>query len=159
MTTLWWTLTLVLMLVGLIGVFVPLLPGTSLILLGAVLHRFLVPQASVGWPTLIGLTVLMLVSQAVDLASGAVGAKRFGATKWGAYGGIIGAIVGLFFGLPGLLIGPLLGVFIGELLGGKQLLSATKSTWGTLLGTTAGMVLKFLIALGMVGWFLAAALL
>ena len=145
------------MAVGLMGTFVPMLPGSSLILLGAVLHHFLLPEASVGWPTLVGLTVLMLAAQAVDLIAGAVGAKRFGATKWGTYGGIIGAVVGLFFGLPGLLIGPLLGVLVGELLGGKGLLPAGKSTWGTVVGAAAGMAVKLVIALAMITWFLIAA--
>ena len=50
------------------------------------------------------------------------------------------------------------GVLIGELLGGKELLPAGKTTWGTLLGTTAGIVSKLAIALVMIGWFLVAAL-
>jgi len=51
------------------------------------------------------------------------------------------------------------GVLAGELLGGKGLLPAGQSTWGTLLGTTAGMIIKVIIGLAMIGWFLAAALL
>ena len=85
-----------------------------------------------------------------------MGAKYFGATRWGAVGGILGGVVGIFFGLPGLIIGPLLGVLIGELLGGQDILPATRSTWGTLLGTTAGMVGKVLIALVMIVWFAVA---
>jgi uncharacterized protein YqgC (DUF456 family) len=47
---------------------------------------------------------------------------------------------------------------LGELLGGKELLPAGKSTWGTLLGTTAGMISKLIIAMLMIGWFVIAAL-
>lgn len=156
MTALYWTLTLALMAIGLVGTLVPMLPGTTLILLGAVLHHLLLPAQSAGWPTLIGLTLLMLAAHVVDFVSGAVGAKRFGATKWGAYGGLIGALVGIFFGLPGLLVGPLFGVFVGELLGGQGVLPAGRSTWGTLIGTAAGMVLKLAIAVAMIAWFLLA---
>jgi uncharacterized protein YqgC (DUF456 family) len=155
-----WTLTLVVMLVGLAGTVLPLLPGHVIILAAAVFHHFMLgPEKSAGWGTLIGLTVLTLVAFALDFVSGSIGAKWFGATRWGAIGGILGGIVGIFFGLPGIFLGPLLGVLAGELLGGKGLLPAGKSTWGTVLGTTAGMIGKFLIAVLMIGWFLAAALL
>ncbi|MEI6535555.1 MAG: DUF456 domain-containing protein, partial [Verrucomicrobiaceae bacterium] len=108
--------------------------------------------------TLGGLVVLTILSYIVDFVSGAIGAKRFGATRWGAIGGIVGAIAGIFFGLPGIILGPLAGVLAGELLGGKGLLPAGKSTWGALLGTAAGVVCKLVISVLMIAWFLAAAL-
>jgi uncharacterized protein YqgC (DUF456 family) len=159
MITFWWTITLLLMLVGLIGTILPLLPGPTIILAAAILHRAaLGEEQSVGWWTLGALIALTLLSYALDLISGSLGAKWFGATRWGAFGGLIGAVVGLFFGLIGVFVGPLIGVLLGELLGGKGLLPAGKSTWGTLLGTTAGIVGKLLIGLVMIGCFLAAAL-
>lgn len=155
----WWTLTLLLMAAGLVGTVVPLLPGTTIILAAAVLHHFaLGPAHSVGWWTLGALVVLTMISYALDFVSGAIGAKKFGATRWGAIGGIFGAIVGVFFGLPGIFIGPLAGVLCGELLGGKGLLPAGRSTWGTLLGTTAGIIMRVIIAAIMIAWFLVAAL-
>ena len=86
MTALWWTLTLLLMLLGLIGTVVPLLPGTTVILAAAVGHHFLLPGRSVGWWTIGALAVLTVLSFVVDFVSGAVGAKYFGATRWGALG-------------------------------------------------------------------------
>lgn len=158
-TTLWWTLALVLMLIGLVGTVLPLLPGTTIILAAAVVHRLALGEAqSVGWWTIGGLVVLTILSYVVDFVSGAIGAKKFGASRWGAIGGIVGAIVGIFFGLPGIFVGPLVGVLVGELLGGKGLLPAGKSTWGTFLGTTAGMVGKLILAALMIAWFLVAAL-
>jgi uncharacterized protein YqgC (DUF456 family) len=156
----WWTLTLALMVIGLVGTVVPLLPGTTIILAAAIMHHFaLGAEHSVSWWTLSGLVVLTVVSYVLDFVSGAIGAKKFGATRWGAIGGILGAIVGIFFGLPGIFFGPLAGVLVGELLGGKGLLPAGRSTWGTLLGTTVGMAAKLAIAALMIGWFVAAALL
>ena len=95
MEALWWVLTLGLMLVGLAGTVVPLVPGTILILCGAVLNHFALH--SIGWQTLVVLTGMMIVAQVLDIVSGSLGAKWFGATRWGAIGGILGAIVGLFF--------------------------------------------------------------
>ena len=158
-STLWWTLTLFLMLIGLVGTVVPLLPGTTIILGAAILHHFALGESqSVGWWTIAGLGALTVVSFLLDIVSGSIGAKWFGATKWGAFGGIAGAIVGLFFFPLGLFLGPMIGVLLGELFGGKELLPAGKSTWGTLLGTTAGMIGKVSVALVMIAWFLVAAL-
>lgn len=157
METIWWVVSVALMAVGLVGTVVPLLPGVALILGGVVLNALTVH--AVGWPTVIVVTLLALVAMAVDFVSGAAGAKAFGATRWGAIGGIVGAVLGLPFGLPGLLLGPLVGAVVGELLGGKGLLPAGKSGWGTFLGTTAGMIAKFVIGLVMIVWFAVAAVL
>jgi uncharacterized protein YqgC (DUF456 family) len=153
----WWVAAVFLMLTGLIGTIVPLIPGTVLILAGAVIHRLgLGEEHSVGWGTLLILTFWVVVAQALDLLSGSMGAKYFGATRWGAIGGILGAVIGLFFGLPGIFLGPLVGVLVGELLGGKGLLPAGRSTWGSLLGTTAGIIGKFVIGIIMIAWFFVA---
>jgi len=107
---------------------------------------------------LIALGILMIVALAVDLVSGSVGAKWFGASRWGALGGIVGAVVGMFFGLIGAFVGPLIGVAIAEILAGRGLLPAGRSTWGTFVGTTAGMIGKLGIGLVMVVWFFASLL-
>jgi len=76
----------------------------------------------------------------------------------GGVGGILGAILGIFWGPIGLFVGPLVGVLIGEMLGGQGILPAGRSTWGTFLGTVAGMVGKFAIAILMIGWFFVATM-
>jgi hypothetical protein len=73
---------------------------------------------------------LALASYAIDFAGGWLGARRFGATRWGVLGAAAGGILGLFFGLPGLLLGPLLGALTGEIIGGKQLVPAGRAGWG-----------------------------
>ncbi len=155
MEALWWTLTVLLMAGGLVGTVLPLVPGTVLILGGAVLNHFTV-QAT-GWPTLLTLALLAMLAMALDFVSGAMGAKYFGATRWGAIGGILGAVVGVFFGVIGIFVGPLIGALLGELLGGRGILPAGKSTWGTFIGTTAGMVGKLAIGVMMIVWFAIAA--
>jgi uncharacterized protein YqgC (DUF456 family) len=159
MSALWWSLTLLFMAVGLVGTVIPLLPGTTIIFAAAVLHRVaLGEEQSVGWWTLGGMLVLTIVSHAFDFLSGSVGAKKFGATRWGVLGGLVGTVAGMFFFPWGLLLGPILGVLAGELMGGQKLLPAGKSTWGTFLGTTAGIVANGIIGVVMVTWFLLVAL-
>lgn len=153
----WWSVTLVLMAVGLIGTVLPIFPGTTVILAAAIIHRLVLgPAKSIGWWSMALLIALALVSYALDLFGSSYGARRFGATAWGVAGAVLGAVVGLFLGLPGLLAGPIIGAVAGEIIGGKRLVAAGRAGWGTLLGNLAGMLGKLVIALAMVGWFLVA---
>ena len=143
------------MAIGLIGTVVPVLPGTTIILGAAIIHRVaLGADGSLGVSALIGMLVLTLISYALDAAAGYLGAKRFGATKWGLAGGVIGGLAGLFFGLPGLFLGPIAGAATGELLSGKELVKAGRAGWGTILGMLGGMIAKIFIGLAMVAIFL-----
>lgn len=150
-----WLLAIVLMAVGLLGTVLPIIPGTTIILAGAVIHRMLVGAAhGASWWCLGALVLLTLLSYALDLASGFFGAKYFGATKWGVIGATIGVIVGIFTGFITLLFAPVAGAIIGELIAGKRLVSAGKAGWGTLLGNLAGIIGKLAIGFAMVIWWL-----
>ena len=158
MDLIWWLFAIVLMAVGLIGTVLPAMPGAIIILAAAVMHQIMLgTEKSLGWWNIAALGLLTLLSSALEFAAGYFGAKRFGATKWGAFGAMVGAIAGLFFSLPGLIIGPIVGAIVGELLAGKHLVSAGRAGWGTLLGNLAGMVGKLTIGLVMVSWFLVTA--
>ncbi len=151
----WWIITIVLFAVGLIGTIAPVLPGTTIILAGAVLHRIMLgPEKSIGWSTIIVLVLLTLATYAVDILAGYFGAKYFGATKWGTVGAIVGAMVGLLFGIVGLFIGPVIGAIAGEFIAGKRMIDAGRAGWGSLLGNIGGMLAKLIIALAMITIFL-----
>src|SRR5438477_12458124 len=101
----WWFLTIVLFAVGLIGTIAPVLPGTTIILAAAIIHRIMLgPDKSIGWYTIIVLVLLTLATYALDVLAGYFGTKYFGATIWGSLGAIMGADVGLYFGLNGLFL-------------------------------------------------------
>jgi uncharacterized protein len=154
-----WTLTLTLLLIGFIGAIVPFLPGPFLILLAGVVHSLLRPESAMSMTGIILLVVFFGLAYAVDVFSGVMGARWFGASRWGMLGVLIGGVVGLFFGPLGVLIGPLVGGFAFEMLFAKQRLQpAMKSTWGTILGTGVGLVLRVLIALAMIATVLVDAL-
>jgi hypothetical protein len=154
----WWAVTLVLMAIGLIGTVLPIVPGTGIILAAAILHRIMLgPAKSIGWPTLALLVLLTLASYAIDFLGSWLGARRFGATRWGTLGAVLGAVVGLFFGLPGLLLGPVVGALAGELISGQRLIAAGRASWGALLGNLGALLGKVAIGFAMVSCFLLAA--
>lgn len=151
----WWLFAIVLFAVGLIGTVLPFIPGTTVILAGAIIHRLMLgPEKSVGWGIIAILVLLTLASYALDFIGSYFGAKYFGATKWGMFGAVVGALIGLFFGIPGLLAGPVIGALAGEFIAGKRLVEAGRAGWGSLLGNLAGMVGKLVIALTMIVIFL-----
>jgi uncharacterized protein len=154
----WWFFTIVLFAVGLIGTVLPVMPGTTVILAAAMIHRIMLgPEKSVGWWTIAVLILLTLATYALDVVAGYFGAKYYGATKWGTFGAILGALVGLFFGIFGLFIGPVVGAIAGEFVAGKRMIAAGRAGWGSLLGNIGGMVGKLIIALAMITIFLMTA--
>jgi uncharacterized protein len=154
----WWLFTIVLFAVGLIGTVLPVMPGTTVILAAAVIHRIMLgPEQSIGWRTIVILILLTLATYALDVLAGYFGAKYYGATKWGTFGAILGALVGLFFGIFGLFIGPVVGAIAGEFIVGKRMIAAGRAGWGSLLGNVGGMVGKLMIALAMITIFLMTA--
>jgi uncharacterized protein len=153
----WWLFTIVLFAVGLLGTVAPVIPGTTIILAAAAIHRVMVgPEQSIGWRTMAILVLLTLATYGLDFLGGYFGAKYFGATKWGTFGAIIGALVGLFFGIIGLFIGPVIGAVAGEIIAGKKIIAAGRAGWGSLLGNLGGMMGKLLIALAMITLFLVS---
>ena len=154
----WWVVTIVLFAVGLIGTIAPVLPGTTIILAAAVIHRIMLgPEKSIGWRTIIVLVLLTLATYAIDILGGYFGAKYFGATKWGTFGAILGALVGLFFGIVGLFVGPVIGAIAGEFVAGKRMIDAGRAGWGSLLGNLGAMLGKLVIGLGMIAIFFLTA--
>jgi len=151
----WWFLTIVLFAVGLIGTVAPVLPGTTIILAAAVIHRLMLGgDKSIGWKAMVVLVLLTLISYVFDFLGSYFGAKYFGATKWGTFGAILGALVGLFFGPIGLFVGPVIGAVAGEFIAGKRMIDAGRAGWGSLLGNIGAMIAKLIIALAMIAIFL-----
>src|SRR5256884_2747803 len=141
MEAFWWLFAIVLMALGLIGTVIPIVPGTTIILAVAVVHRVaLGADRSLGMSALIAMLALTLLTYAIDAAAGYLGAKRFGATKWGLIGGATGALIGLFFGLLGLFVGPVIGAIAGELIGGEKDMKTRRPGRGPILGGLAGAI-------------------
>jgi len=154
----WWIITIVLFAVGLIGSVLPVVPGSTIILAAAIVHRIVLgPEKSIGWRTIVILILLTLATYALDVFAGYFGAKYFGATKWGTLGAIAGALIGLFFGIIGLFAGPIVGAVAGEFIAGKRMVDAGRAGWGSLLGNIGGMIAKLVIALAMITIFLVNA--
>lgn len=153
-----WTVVILLLLIGLVGSVLPLLPGTTLILLGVGLQKWLLPD-TLAWTAVIWIAVFWLVSILSDLACTLIGTRLFGGGKWGMAGASGGALVGMFFSLPFLLFGTMLGAVLAEKWGGKRSdEQALKSGIGAALGFLASTVVRLACALAMLGIYAIAVL-
>jgi uncharacterized protein len=163
MLILYWVL-LVVMGCGIIGAFLPGLPGTSLIL-GAILvwGYFSASFPALVWPIGCAIAVL-LFGFAIDFLAGYLGAKQAGASNWGQIGAVVGMFAGFFGMIPALPIGgPLLGIFIGPLVGAivgeyyfcKDLNQSIKAGVGIVVGSVLGSVFQGILAIVPVVVFVA----
>ena len=153
-----WSVTLILMLIGVAGVIVPLIPGTTLIMFAAVLHKVLLPS-DLSWVAIAFIGLFWVLSIIADVGGVILGTKWFGGSKWGMAGASGGAFVGIFFSLPALLLGTILGAIAAEkLLANKTDQQALKAGFGAATGFVISTVARFGCALVMVGLFLVSAL-
>lgn len=156
LTPLLWFIAVVFIVIGIAGLVLPAIPGAPVLLVGLVLAAWADNFAYVGWPTLVILGILALLTYAVDFAATAFGAKRFGASKRAIIGAMIGAVAGLFLGLIGVLIGPFVGAVLGELSARRDLQAATRAGIGATIGLVIGAAAKLALAFSMVGIFVVA---
>ena len=153
-----WVGAILLVLVGLVGSLVPVLPGPVLVFAGLLLASWADGFERVGPWVLIVLALLTIVVYAVDFLAGAYGVERAGASRRATVGAILGTIVGLFFGIPGLLLGPFIGAVLGELSVRRQIIEAGRAGAGAWLGLFLGAVAKMALIVAMLGLFVAAYL-
>ena len=156
MTSVLWVLAVVMVVVGLIGVVMPALPGHVLILAGLILGAWANGFARVGVWTLVVLGVIALASYGVDFVAVALGAKHLGASPRAMTGAALGTLAGLFFGLPGVIIGPFLGAVVGELTVHRDVAKAGKAGVAAWIGFAIGTAVKVALAFLMIGIFLVA---
>ena len=149
-----YVVTILVMLVGVLGCLIPIIPSTPIILIAAVVHR-LVYGAEVGAQTwvLVVLGVITGLSFLLDGLASMVGAKKFGATWRGVTGAMVGGIVGLFFGIVGIFVGPFIGAVAFELLGQRDLRESSHAGVGAFVGILAGALGKLACCGVMMGLF------
>ena len=145
-----------LVVIGLLGVVLPALPGLPLMFAGMWLAAWAGGYDQVGVGTVIMLAVLTLLSVGVDVAAALLGAKRVGASRLALLGAAIGTVAGLFTGFIGIIIGPFVGALVGEWLHGRRLGMAAKVGVGTWLGIVFAAVLKLALDFAMLGIFVFA---
>lgn len=142
--------------IGIIGSFIPVLPGPTMSWVGLLLLNLTKTIHNDWWFLGITLAVAILVFF-LDYIIPVVGTKKFGGSKSGMFGTTVGLLVAIFFpilGIFGIIIWPFIGAYIGEMINNKDSKVATKAAFGSFLGFLTGTFLKFVVAVIYFGFFL-----
>ena len=142
-------LGLFLMLLGILGSFLPVLPGPPFSWLG-LLVLYLTKAIPNDW-TLLGITFFIALAVFIlDYIIPAMGTKRFGGSKAGIIGTMVGVLVAIIafpiFTIFGIIIWPFIGALVGELINKSNSQNALKAAFGSFIGFLAGTLLKFILA-------------
>ncbi len=150
---------LVLMLAGILGSFLPVLPGPPISWLGLLMLILTKAVPNDWW--FLGITlVVALIVFAMDYLIPVMGTQKFGGTRAGMIGTTVGLLVAIIFpilGIFGIIIWPFVGAFVGELLNKADRQSALKAAFGSFIGFLTGTFLKFLVAVIFLGLFISKA--
>lgn len=139
-------LSSVLIIAGFIFCFVPILPGPP-VSYGALLLLQWSTYGNFTTDFLIKFAIVTFAVVLLDYLMPLMGAKRFGGTRRGVWGAGIGLGIGMIFFPPiGIIVGPFVGALIGELTMGKEFAEALKSSFGSMVGVLAGVVLKVIVS-------------
>lgn len=142
------------MILGIIGSFLPVLPGPLTSWVGLLIFH-LADVVPMNWTFLIITFIFALGIWILDYIIPAMGTKRFGGTKAGMIGTSVGLLVGLFSPIPGgIIIGPFFGALIGELINKSEFNKALKAAFGSFLGFIASTFIKFIVAMVFLGFFI-----
>jgi len=133
-----------LLIIGLLGSVLPVIPGPPLSFVALLLFHFTSKyQFSTGLLLIYG--VLMVIITVLDYVIPVYGTKKMGGSKYGMWGSTIGLLIGIFIFPPiGLILGPFIGAFIGEIIKGRTSQIALTSAIGSFLGFLFGTLLKLI---------------
>lgn len=138
---------------GILGAFIPVVPGTPLSYLGLLILHFAKGDIF-GWMFILSWGIVVVITVTLDSFIPAEGARRMGGSKLGIYGALIGAVIGLFFFPPaGIIFGPVVGAFIGEMMAGKRSGSALRAAMGSFVGYLVATGLKVGVAVILAYYF------
>ena len=137
-------LAIILMVGGIAGCVLPILPGAPLAYAGLLLLHF-TGLAHFSTAQIIVWLIVVVVLQVVDYITPLLGSKYSGGTSFGNRGCVAGTLLGLFFMPWGIILGPFLGAVAGEMMGGSDFPHAVRAGIGTLIGFLLGTLLKVIV--------------
>ncbi|SDX16074.1 hypothetical protein SAMN05444487_11141 [Marininema mesophilum] len=150
----WWSMVILLFVLGFAGLFLPVLPDALLLLGGFILYDVVIGNGSfplIFWITAGLITVLIMI---VDYVAGGIAARKYGGSRASTWAAIVGAVVGLVIGPIGMIIGPFVAVVLVEMLQKKSFEEAMKVGFGTMIGFIGGVLFKGLLMIALIIWFI-----
>ncbi|MBA4057272.1 MAG: DUF456 domain-containing protein [Marivirga sp.] len=143
---------IILLLAGIAGCILPLLPGPPLCFLALLIQQLndkppFTTDFLLIWA---GITIVVTI---LDYVIPLYGTRKFGGSKYGIWGCTIGLIAGFWLGPFGIIIGPFVGAFVGEIIANNDSATALKSAFGSFIGFLFGTLLKLVVCVTMCWYF------
>lgn len=145
----------ILLLLGIAGSVLPVLPGLPLSYVGLLVLQ-LTEKVQFSATFLILWAVIVVFIQVFDYSVPIWGTKKFGGSQRGIWGSGIGLFLGLFFGPIGIITGPFMGAFIGEISANKNIKEALRAAFGAFVGFIIGTVSKLVVGAIMLYYYISA---
>ncbi len=146
-------------LLGMVGILIPILPGTILVWFAVLSFAWATGFTVVSPWTFALITLVALFTGTANIWLPMFGAQKTGASRSGIFLGFVGAIVGSFFApLIGTIIGYALGILLGEMFSHHDLRKATRSSLGGVAGWGLSTMVEIAGALIILVLFVSAAL-
>jgi uncharacterized protein YqgC (DUF456 family) len=127
--------TIIFLILGLIGTFIPLIPGTLLLWLTMLLYAIIDGYETISPLSFVFISLIALITGTADYWMSLLGAKKGGAAGKSLLIGVAGAILGTFI-LP--LLGTIIGYAAGVLFGEYQRLGNWDAAVKACVGGIAG---------------------
>lgn len=144
MDVLIYVLSFLLLVGGIVGCVLPILPGAPLGYAGLLLLHF-TGRADFSTTQLVTWLIIVVILQVVDFITPLLGSKYTGGSEFGNWGCVAGTLIGMFFLPWGIIVGPFIGAVAGEMLGGSDLSHAVRAGIGSLIGFLVGTLLKVIV--------------
>lgn len=144
---------ILLVLVGVAGTLLPILPGVPLVFLGLLLAAWAddFTRVSVWIVGLCGL--LAVIGMVIDFVASFATTKKVGANQRALWGIAIGGLLGLFAGPLGMFLGAAVGALVGEFSVHRDMSRATTVGLAAGLGFAIALVAKVVVVLMMIAVF------
>ena len=149
---------LIIMIIGLSGVILPVLPGIPLIFAAAVLYGILTHFQEINLQLILifaGMTAFGLI---IDYLANYFSVRKMGGGRAGAVGAVIGLLIGIWFGIVWIIVLPFLLAVLFELIAGKEGRQALSAGFGAFVGLLLGGLTRFAIGCVMIGIFVWAVI-
>ena len=144
MDVLIYVLSFLLLVGGIAGCVLPILPGAPLGYAGLLLLHF-TGRADFSTTQLVTWLIIVVILQVVDFITPLLGSKYTGGSEFGNRGCVAGTLIGMFFLPWGIIVGPFIGAVAGEMLGGSDISHAIRAGIGSLIGFLVGTLLKVIV--------------
>ena len=146
--SIWYVVSFILVIIGIAGSFLPVVPGPFVSWLGLLILQLATPIAENYY--ILGITFFLSLALIIaDYIIPYISSKKYGGSKYGGIGASAGLVIGIFVPVPfAILICAFLGAFIGEMIYKPDYNIAYKAAIGSFIGVIATDLLKFLLSIG-----------